>query len=380
MRILVLGGYGNTGTRLCALLTSHTDAEVIVAGRDIDRATRLAGELNMGSVERVSARALDASDREAIARACYDIDLLVVASSTGHHTGGVARAAIETGTDYMDVVFSSRKLEVLRSLEKAIRDSGRCFITDGGFHPGLPAAVGRALADEFDSVESLVVAGIVRSSWRGLNLSPTTMAEFAEELAGLATLEFREGSWRRAGIRDAFRTRDFDFGPPFGEEPCVPMFLGEMEALTREMPDLVECGFWIAGFGPVVDWLVTPTVILAMRASGGRLARPMGRLLAWGLGRFARPPFGTTLLARVEGVAGGHLTSRFARLSHEDMYDFTAIPAFACLLQYLDGTIRKPGLFFQGMAVEPVRFLGDLEKHGVKVSTSRILEPEPEPF
>jgi hypothetical protein len=54
-------------------------------------------------------------------------------------------------------------------------------------------------------------------------------------------------------------------------------------------------------------------------------------------------------------------------LSHPDGYQFTAIPVAACLLQYLDGSIRKPGLWTQANLVDPARFFRDVERMGVAV-------------
>ena len=47
--------------------------------------------------------------------------------------------------------------------------------------------------------------------------------------------------------------------------------------------------------------------------------------------------------------------------------DFTAIPVVACLLQYLDGSIRKPGLWLQANIVEPNRFMEDMKRMGIDV-------------
>ena len=59
-----------------------------------------------------------------------------------------------------------------------------------------------------------------------------------------------------------------------------------------------------------------------------------------------------------------------ASISHADGYELTAIPVAAALLQYLDGSARKPGLWMMGLLAEPLRLFQDMERMGVKVETS----------
>jgi saccharopine dehydrogenase (NAD+, L-lysine-forming) len=61
---------------------------------------------------------------------------------------------------------------------------------------------------------------------------------------------------------------------------------------------------------------------------------------------------------------------------HEDGYMFTAIPVVACLLQYFDGSIKKPGLWTMGNIVEPNRLVMDMERMGVKVWSEEREEKE----
>jgi saccharopine dehydrogenase (NAD+, L-lysine-forming) len=64
-------------------------------------------------------------------------------------------------------------------------------------------------------------------------------------------------------------------------------------------------------------------------------------------------------------------------ISHADGYALTAIPVVACLIQYLDGNIRKPGLWFQAHIVEPNQFFEDMEKMGAQVKIAMKVNENP---
>jgi saccharopine dehydrogenase (NAD+, L-lysine-forming) len=55
-------------------------------------------------------------------------------------------------------------------------------------------------------------------------------------------------------------------------------------------------------------------------------------------------------------------------VSHPDGYELTAIPVAACLLQWLDGSARKPGLWMMGHLAEPLRLFEDMQRMGVEIS------------
>ncbi len=59
------------------------------------------------------------------------------------------------------------------------------------------------------------------------------------------------------------------------------------------------------------------------------------------------------------------------QLSHTDGYFLTAVPVVACLKQYLTGSIKKPGVWFQANIVEPELFIKDIEKMGIKLNIKK---------
>ncbi len=230
--VLILGGYGTTGLMLSELLLEHSDARVVLAGRDLGRAERAAGELEKRYSGRVEARVADAADAASLEAALRGVDLVAVAASVLAHVRTVADTALRAGVDYFDLLLSSpAKLEVLESLRPRIEADGRCFVTDGGIHPGLSAVMVRALAPRFERLERAAIGGLIKADWNAYDFTLGTMLEFAEEMREYRTEAWRDGRWESLPWREA--TRRFDFGPPWGAERCFLMSLEEL----RRLPD-----------------------------------------------------------------------------------------------------------------------------------------------
>ncbi len=373
-KILILGGFGSTGRLIARLLLKESDAYLILAGRNLSRAVAATNEMNAENPgQRVSAACVNAADFPNLRQALEGIDLVVVASSTADCVETVARAAIEQRVDYLDIQYSTTKLRVLRSLSPEIKSAGCCFITDGGFHPGLPAALVRYIATHFDTLEKGRVGSVIKIDWSSLDLGIATIEELLREFLDFQMLVFQDGAWRKASIVRTMIPYYMDFNHQFGRQYCMPMFLEEMRSLPETLPGLRETGFFVGGFNWFVDWVVTPLALIALRISARVAMRPMARLMYWGLRRFSRPPYGTLLKVEAQGTKDGQAGRDDLTLYHEDGYMLTAIPVVACLLQWSDGSIRQPGLWFQAQIIEPVRLMQDMQRMGVEVSF-RILE------
>lgn len=360
--ILILGGYGNAGLAIARLLVSQNSVGMILAGRSGERAQFAAKQLNTEyKTDCVSGMQVNAASRESLLHAFKQIQMVVVASSTIEYTSIVAQAALEADIDYFDVQISTAtKHQALKGLHERLLSSGRCFITDGGYRPGIPAAMVRYAATQISGLETAPVASVFQLNWKKREFASSTAAEFVDELKNLSPLVLKNGTWQSGKMSEMQKV---NFGEPFGYKYCMPMFLEEFRPLPEFIPSLKETGFYSAGFSGVVDYLIIPLALILVTIAPNRSRELIASLVEWGLKQTTRPPYGAILKMEAQGAGRSLIMTIF----HEDSYILTAAPAVACLLQYLDGSLRKPGLWRQATLVEPVRFFDDLARFGVQV-------------
>lgn len=374
-KILILGGYGSTGRLIARHLLEQSTVELVLAGRNLTRAQALAGELNATFTGgRVSAVTADAADPASLRAALTGVTLLIVASPTTQHTATVVRAALDAGADYLDVQLDAGKLAVLQAQAAEIEAAGRCFITEAGFHPGLPSALVRLAAASLDQVETALTAGFLNM---GHNLPYTeAVDELMQAFVDYQAQVYKNGAWSKSSSYDM---RTVDFGGQIGSRMCYSMFFEELRALPQLIPGLREVGFYISSTHWVNDWLITPIILVGLKIAPKRGLRPLGRLMWWGMQTFHKPPYIVSLLVDAQGRQDGHPARLRASVSHPDGYELTAVPVVAALLQVLDGTMRKPGLWMMGQLVDPLRLCEDMRRMGVEVSCAIVRNPEDVP-
>jgi len=364
-RILILGGYGLTGRLLARHLLEQSDAEIILAGRHLEKAQMHAKQLNTEFTgKRVSALCVDAASRQSLQAALGAVDLLLVAAPATQHAEKVIHAAMESGVDYLDIQIDTKKLALLKSLAPDIERSGRCFITEAGFHPGLPSAMVRYAALQLDRLDTAVTAGYLNMG-RALPYSEA-VDELMEVFRNYQGQVFKCGKWTKTG---SYETCKVNFGGGIGVRKCFSMFFEELRALPEIFSTLREVGFFISGTHWFLDWFITPLVIAGLKLAPSRGIRPLGKLMWWGMQTFARPPFLVLLKVEASGEKDGKPVKTETSISHPDGYELTAIPVVACLLQYLDGSARRPGLWMMGHFFEPMRLFEDMERMGVHITS-----------
>ncbi len=352
--ILILGGYGYTGKLLAKHLLAQTHYQIIIAGRNFEKAQTFAYELHD---MRATARQVDAADPISLKNALRGVDFLLVAAPTTHHTPIVIRAALDAGVDYLDVQFSSEKIKILNSFAKEIQDKNLCFVTEAGFHPGLPAALVRYAASKMDSIESARTAGYLNV---GTSMPYTdAVDELMEAFIDYQTQVYKNGAWTKSTSYDMCK---FDFGEDIGKRDCYSMFFEELRGLPEMYPSLKNVGFYMAGGGLLADSL-TMLVLLGLKIAPKRGLKPMGKLMWWIMTKLPKPPYRVVLAVEAKGKLNGKLVEVRVRSEHEDGYEFTAIPVVAFLMQY--NQVRRLGLHMMGHLAEPDRLFQDMQQMGV---------------
>lgn len=164
MKILILGGYGSFGARLARMLSDDARITLLIAGRSLQKATRLCDGLSGNA-----ARAPLYFDRNGdVEHQLRDImpDLLVDASGPFQRYGDdpyrVVKACLACGIDYMDFADGAEFVKDFTQFDAQARERGLFALTGVSSFPVLSAAVVRRLARDMKQVTD-IVAGVAPS-------------------------------------------------------------------------------------------------------------------------------------------------------------------------------------------------------------------------
>ena len=237
MRILVLGGYGHFGGRICRTLARNPGTEVLVAGRDGARAEAFITASGTAAAT-MQPLQLDADDPEfTTVLARTGADLLI-------HTAGpfqgcdysVARAALACGMDYIDLADARDFVAGFDALDAIARQAGKLAVSGASSVPGLSSAVVAHYRPRFsrlDAVDSAISPG--NRTPRGLATTRAILGYVGQPYWALI-----DGDWRTVhGWQSLRRERIEGVGTRWMARCEVP----DLDLLPRRYPSLRTCDF-----------------------------------------------------------------------------------------------------------------------------------------
>jgi len=152
-RILVVGGYGGFGARLCRRL-SAAGHHLLVAGRNAGKAARFSSTL-----AHAEPLAMDREDDVGAALAAHRPDLVIDAA--GPFQGSDYRVpctCIDLGIPYVDLADGRDFVIGIAALDGRARTAGVAVVSGASSLPALSGAVSRKLAEGVDRVHSVDIA------------------------------------------------------------------------------------------------------------------------------------------------------------------------------------------------------------------------------
>lgn len=152
MKIIVLGGYGNFGARICRALANSPAIKLVVAGRDLAKAGALAEECG------ADAAAIDINAPN-LTQVLQDLGAGLVIHTAGPFQAqgyAVALAVAAAGAHYIDLADGRRFVcDFPAALDAVFRRQERIAITGASTVPALSSAVIDYLARGWTSIEEI---------------------------------------------------------------------------------------------------------------------------------------------------------------------------------------------------------------------------------
>jgi saccharopine dehydrogenase (NAD+, L-lysine-forming) len=362
MRVGILGATGQAGQLIARWVISENIGDVALMGRNREKLETLRETLLPKASSIPETAVVDVLDQQSLEQAFQKIDIAIIALSSYEQLPAVIRAALNTKTDCLDILLcSAAKRQFLEAQRELFEKRGLCCITDAGYHPGVPAALARYAEELCPGLRSVEIYGSFGVNWSKKHIAPETMTDFMRELKTMDMSVLKDGTW----ISSWKHIKRFDFGDGRGEQDCAAMGMDEMRHLLRFIPTVNNAGFYVAGFGRLIDWGIMPLSLLALNLFPNATQK-VAHFFVWGLKTFGPEEEWAKLHLKGHGENG----TIDIVMSYPDAYELTALPVIACLKQYVEQPERA-GMWHQALYVDPCRFMMDLQRMGVTVTASK---------
>lgn len=302
MKILILGGYGVFGGRLAELISDIEGIEIVISGRNLERAKAFCSRYHGEAV----VRPLQLNRDDIVQGLAAECPELVVDASGPFQTYGerkydVISACIAAGIDYVDFADAAAFVFGVSKFDAAAKAAGVTILSGVSSFPVLTAAVLRQFAKSMDVVS--VEGGIAPSPYAGIGLN---VMRAVIGYAGAPVQLFRNGTQTHAiGLVESMR---FTIAVP-GRLPLRNIHFSlvdvpDLQVIPPEHPHLLD--IWM-GAGPVPEILHRVLNLLAKLRATFSLPSfvPLSGLFYWVLNHMKFGEHRGGMFVRARGLRGG---------------------------------------------------------------------------
>jgi saccharopine dehydrogenase-like NADP-dependent oxidoreductase len=311
-RVLVLGGYGFFGSRICTALARNPAIHLVIAGRDLAKATALAYQLGLTAAH---ARSVDAASPQ-LAPALRKLQVNTLIHTAGpfqEQNYAVAQACIQAGCNYLDLADGRRFVGGIVKLDAAARAANVCVVSGVSSLPALSSAVVDRHAGEYSRLDAIRVGITSGALVPGI---ATVRAVFSYCGQPFTVLEKGE----RITVRGWVDSLSYEFPKPVGARLLSRCDVPDLDLLPQRFPGVKTVSFH-AGFASDTGHRAVERLARLVRDGKLASALPFARLFNT-LARWVAPLLSDSgaMFVRLEGLDedGKPQTMTWRLLAHDN--------------------------------------------------------------
>jgi len=381
MKILVLGAGRMGHGAVFDLMRNSRDVErVTVADFDLPKAEAVADAVDG---RRVDTRQIDASNYADVVGLMRGHDS-VISCVNYWYNASLSKAAIETGANFCDLGGNNYIVDEQLALDAEAKAAGINIIPDCGLAPGMVSVLAMHGAAKFDQVEEIHirVGGLPQNPQPPLNYQLVfsvegLINEYIEEARVV-----RNGEIANVKSMTEIESLEFDAFPPLeafqtsgGTSTLPDTFLGKIRELDYKT---IRYAGHCEKFKTMIDLGLCSSDEMVVDFQKVNPRKVFGELLQKHL-----PADGPDyVLVRLDFV--GHSEGQIKRLRYDivDKYDdqagmsammrTTAFPASIIAQMMAQGNVLARGATPQEKAIDPEKFVAELERRNIQIKDSWI--------
>ncbi|OKH26184.1 saccharopine dehydrogenase [Hydrococcus rivularis NIES-593] len=331
-KVLIIGGCGRIGSSVARDIANHTDAEVIVTGRQPRQDIK----------QPLQFLALDLEDLERLRAAIATSNLVIHCAGPFHYRDGrVLKTCIEQGVNYIDVSDHRSFYQKVINYRDEAKAAGITAILNTGVFPGISNSMVRQGIEQLDAAETIHLSYVVAGSGgAGITVMRTTFLGLQQPFEA-----WIDGKWQK---KLPYTQREIiEFPKPYGKTGVYWFDVPETYTFAESFPVKNV----ITKFGSVPDlynhltWITAHVFPSAWVKSkkGVEFFSHVGYKMTSVTDRFSG--IGVAMRAEISGKKGDRNVKYCSTMVHENTAIAAGYGTGGVAQLVLAGKLHQPGIF-----------------------------------
>ncbi|ACK72035.1 Saccharopine dehydrogenase [Gloeothece citriformis PCC 7424] len=363
-KVLILGGQGRIGSSVAQDLLSHTDAEIVVTGRNDNR------KVLQNSLDKsLQLLTLDLDNLEGLRTAIKGCDLVIHCAGPFHYRDGrVIKICIEEGVNYIDVSDHRSFYQKVIQYREEAKQAGITAILNTGVFPGISNSMVREGVEKLDQTDTIHLSyTVVGSGGAGITVMRTTFLGLREPFDA-----WLDGKWQK--VLPYTKREKVDFPQPYGatgvywfDVPETYTFAESFKVknvITKfgSIPDFYNHLTWITAHVFPTAWIESHAGIEFFSKVSYNMTSVTDKLTG----------IGVAMRAEIRGEKEGKPANYLSTMVHNNTA-FSAGCGTGSVAQFLlEEKLNQPGIYPVEQVLTTDLFQAAMNNRGIEINTHLV--------